>query len=83
MKFDVFIIRIGFVLALAAVGYLLNPLAQTSHIGGGRFTRQIISAILGAAFAGLIIAFEMRARKANLRTLIGAAVGSILGIIRP
>jgi uncharacterized protein YacL len=81
MKFDVLIIRIGFALALAAVGYLLNPLAHTSHIEGGRLTRQIVSALLGAAFAGLIIAVEMRARKANLRTLIGAAVGSILGIV--
>src|SRR5262245_14097579 len=81
MKLDVLIIRIGFVLALAAVGYLLNPLAQTTHFEGDRLTRHILSAVLGAAVAGFIIAFEMRARQASLRTLIGAAVGSILGII--
>lgn len=81
MKFDVLIIRIAFVVLLAVVGYLLNPLAQTSHLEGGRGARQIISAILGAAVAGFIIAFEMRARMASLRTLIGAAIGSILGII--
>src|SRR3982751_1297951 len=81
MKHDVLIIRIGFVPLLAAVGYLLNPLAQTSHIDAGRETRQILSAVLGALIAGVIVGFETRARKANLRTLIGAAVGSILGII--
>ncbi|HEY0047992.1 MAG TPA: TRAM domain-containing protein, partial [Pyrinomonadaceae bacterium] len=31
--------------------------------------------------AAFVIAFEMRARKASLKTLIGAAIGSILGII--
>ena len=31
--------------------------------------------------AFLIIAFEMRVRRATLKTLIGAAVGSILGIV--
>ena len=81
MKHDVLIIRIGFVVLLAAVGYLLNPLSQTTHIDATRPTRQLFSAILGAAIASLIVFFELRARKANLRTLIGAAVGSILGII--
>lgn len=81
MKFDVIIIRIAFVILLAAVGYLLNPLAQTRHLEASIDARQVISAGLGAFVAGLIIAFEMRARRASLRTLIGAAVGSILGII--
>src|SRR5215203_5971940 len=81
MKWDVFIIRLAFVAMLAAVGYLLNPLAQTSHLDGGREMRQLISAIVGALVALLIIAFEMRARQASLRTLIGAAIGSIMGII--
>ena len=81
MKFDVLIIRISFVVILAAVGYLLNPLAQTTHLDASREMRQLISAVLGACIAGVIIAFEMRARRANLRTLIGAAIGSILGII--
>ena len=31
MKFDLLIIRIGFVLLLALGGYLLNPLARSSH----------------------------------------------------
>ena len=81
MKWDVIVIRFAFVLLLAAVGYFLNPVAQTSHIDASRPTRQIISAIVGAVVAMFIIAFEMRARKASLKTLIGAAVGSIMGII--
>ena len=81
MKWDVLIIRVAFVLLLAAVGYFLNPVSQTSHIDAGRPTRQIISAVIGTVIALMVIGFEMRARQASLKTLIGAAVGSILGII--
>jgi len=81
MKLDILIIRISFVLLLAAMGYLLNPLAQTTHIDGSRELRQILSAVIGAVIALVVIGFEMRARKATLKTLIGAAIGSILGII--
>ncbi len=81
MKWDVLIIRVAFVLLLAAVGYFLNPVSQTSHIDATRPTRQIISAIIGAVIALMVIAFEMRARQASLKTLIGAAVGSIMGIV--
>jgi uncharacterized protein YacL len=63
------------------MGYLLNPLAKTTHIDASFETRQILSALIGIIFAGVVIAFEMRARKATLKTLIGAAVGSIMGII--
>src|SRR4030095_12105396 len=66
---------------LAAVGYLLNPLSQTTLIHADEYTRKLISAGLGALIAILIIAFEMRAREASLKTLIGAAVGSIMGIV--
>lgn len=81
MKLDVLIIRISFVVVLAAVGFLLNPLAQTTHVDGSVLTRKVVSAIIGALVAMFIIAFEMRARQASLKTLIGAAVGSILGIV--
>lgn len=81
MKSDILIIRIGFVVLLALMGYLLNPLAQTSHIDASRETRQILSALIAIFIAACVIVFEMRARKASLKTLIGAAVGSILGII--
>ena len=81
MKWDVLTIRVGFVVLLAAVGYLVNPLAQTLHIEADLATRKVASAGIGALIALLIIAFELRARQASLRTLIGAAVGSILGIV--
>jgi len=63
------------------VGYLLNPLAQTNLTNADEYTRKLISAGIGALIAILIIAFEMRARQASLKTLIGAAVGSIMGIV--
>ena len=82
MKLDVLIIRISFVVVLALMGYLLNPLARTTHLDpASKETRQLLSALIGIIFAGFVIAFEMRARKATLKTLIGAAIGSILGII--
>lgn len=82
MKLDVLIIRISFVVLLALIGYLLNPLKVTTHLGDASVeTRQILSALLAIVFAGFVIAFEMRARRATLKTLIGAAIGSILGIV--
>lgn len=82
MKLDVLIIRISFVALLALMGYLINPLAVTTHLGdASKETRQLLSALIAVIFAGFVIAFEMRARQATLKTLIGAAIGSILGII--
>ena len=82
MKHDVLIIRIGFVVLLAAVGYLLNPLSQTTHFDATRPTRQLFSAIrrCGYRVTYRIVSKCVR-RKASLKTLIGAAVGSILGIV--
>jgi len=85
MKYDLLIIRIGFVLLLALGGYELNPLARFSlfqgYLGGDVETKKILSSIFGALVALMIIGFEVRAREASLKTLIGAAFGSILGII--
>ena len=85
MKPDVLIIRLGFVLLLALGGYFLNPLSKSSHltemVGDSVRTKQAFSALFGALIALMIIGFEVRARRASLKTLIGAAVGSILGIV--
>jgi uncharacterized protein YacL len=82
MKLDVLIIRISFLVLLAAVGFLLNPLAHTQRLGPmDESTRRFVSGILGLLVAVAIIGFEMRVRRATLKTLIGAAVGSILGIV--
>lgn len=85
MKLDVLIIRIGFVALMMLLGFQLNPFEKTQYFGFGEIdstlTRKILSAFLGGFIALLIIAFEMRVRRASLKTLIGAAIGSILGII--
>jgi uncharacterized protein YacL len=81
MKMDVLIIRIAFIGLLAVVGFLLNPMAHTNKLGAmDEMSRRVISGLLGMLAASLMIAFEMRVRRASLKTLIGAAVGSILGI---
>ena len=85
MKSDVIIIRLGFILLLALCGYFLNPLAKSSHLadlfGDNVRMKQLISLVFGVLIALMIIGFEVRARRASLKTLIGAAVGSIGGII--
>src|SRR5215218_4541957 len=82
MKRDVLIIRIGFIFFLALMGFLLNPLAENSYLGGLNIeSRRIISSLFGAIAAIVIVGFEMRVRQATLKTLIGAAIGSTLGII--
>jgi uncharacterized protein YacL len=85
MKLDLLIIRTGFVLLLALGGYELNPLARfslfQSYIGTDVETKKLLSAAFGALVAMMIIGFEVRAREASLKTLIGAAFGSILGIV--
>lgn len=70
MHADVVIIRLIFTAFLVAAGYFLKP------IGG-----PLYSAGIGGLIAICIILFELRIRRATLKTLIGAAVGSILGII--
>ncbi|MCB1023890.1 MAG: TRAM domain-containing protein, partial [Acidobacteria bacterium] len=63
---------------------MLNPLMDVDTLNPWNFsleTKRAISAVVGAVVAVIIIAFEMRVRRASLKTLIGAAIGSILGIV--
>jgi uncharacterized protein YacL len=71
MHADVVLIRLIFTAVLVAAGYILKPVASDPWISAG----------VGALVAICIILFELRIRRATLKTLIGAAVGSILGII--
>jgi len=71
MRFDVIVLRVVFAAFLISAGYVLHP------IPGHR----LFSAVAAAITAVAIVLFEMRIRRASLKTLIGAAVGSILGII--
>jgi uncharacterized protein YacL len=82
MKLDVLFIRIGFIVLLALIGWLLNPLAETHWLNqADESTRRIFSAAFGAILGSAIVAFEIRVGRATLKTLIGAAIGSILGIV--
>ncbi len=82
MKIDLIIIRIGFIILLGLMGYLINPLHHAQRLVDlDSETKRFISVAIGFIIAALIIAFEMRVRKASLKTLIGAAIGSILGIV--
>ncbi len=85
VRLDVLIIRIAFVGLLVLLGYLLVPFERTQRFGlsnlGDENSRRLLSAAVGGVIGLLIIGFEMRVRRASLKTLIGAAVGSILGII--
>jgi uncharacterized protein YacL len=67
---DLVLIRILFVFVLAFVCYFFRIFDLPGWV----------SAITGAGGAALVIVFEMRVRALSLRRLIGAVIGSILGI---
>lgn len=68
---DVIIIRIFFVLLISIIGFFSAPFDLTKPIAGG------LGLLLGIA----IVLFEIRLRRASLKRLIGAAVGSLMGIV--
>ena len=68
---DIIFVRTIFAVILMVAAYFISPFGL---IG-------VNAALLGLASALGIIFFEHRVRRASLRRLIGAAVGSILGII--
>jgi uncharacterized protein YacL len=67
---DLVLIRILFILVLSAVCYFFRLLDFPGWL----------SALTGAGAAALVIVFELRVRALSLRRLIGAVIGSILGI---
>jgi len=71
MKTDLILIRLVFTALLVAAGYVLHPIQN----------KPLLSAVVAALIAFAIIMFERRIQRASLKTLIGAAVGSILGIV--
>ncbi len=68
---DQFIVRLIFSTACVATGYHFHPFGLTPTV----------AAIVGLTFSIAVFLFEIRLQRASLRRLIGAAVGSILGIL--
>ncbi|MBI4891299.1 MAG: PIN domain nuclease [Acidobacteria bacterium] len=68
---DLLLIRTLFVLILTAAAYFIQPFGLTSQIAAG----------VGIIFGLLIVVFEVRLKQVSLKRLIGAAVGSVLGIV--
>jgi uncharacterized protein YacL len=69
---DLAIVRVIFVLVLTAAAYFLHPLQQAPSLW---------AALAGFLLGGCIIFFEVRLEQVSLKRLIGAAFGSVLGII--
>jgi uncharacterized protein YacL len=68
---DLVIIRSFFVFVVAVACYVLHPFGLSPNA----------AAAAGVAIGASIVVFEMRLRAVSLKRLIGAAIGSILGII--
>ncbi len=68
---DVVLIRVIFAAACVAACYHFRPFGLSARN----------AAIVGLLFSIAVFMFEIRLRRASLRRLIGAAVGSILGIL--
>lgn len=68
---DLVFIRLALVCTLAGAAAYLRPFHLSAFLAG----------LCGAAVAALIICFEIRLNQVSLKRLIGAAVGSLLGII--
>ncbi len=71
MSWEMAIVRIVFVVVIIAASVHLRPFQLSSYA----------SALLGASLGIVFVLFEARLEKASLKRLIGAAAGSILGIL--
>lgn len=70
-RWDYFLVRLIFGAACILAAYHFRPFGLQSWSAAG----------LGAGFSLAVFVFEMRLQRVSLRRLIGAAVGSILGIL--
>jgi uncharacterized protein YacL len=68
---DLLIIRIIFVLILGFAGYYLRPFQLNPPV----------AAIAGLLFGCVVVLFELRIRQVSLKRLMGAAFGSVLGML--
>ena len=68
---DMLIVRLVFTVVCVAAGYHFHPFNLS----------QLMASLAGLLFSIAVILFEIRLRRASLRRLIGAATGSILGML--
>ena len=68
---DVLLVRLFLVLIVGVVCFLIRPFNLPANFAGA------VGLLIGAA----IIVFEWRLRVMSLKRLIGAAIGSVLGIV--
>jgi uncharacterized protein YacL len=68
---DQLILKLVFATACVASGYHFHPFGLS----------RLAAAIVGLLFSVSVFLFEIRLQRASLRRLIGAAIGSILGIV--
>ena len=68
---DMLAVRLIFTVVCVAAGYHFRPFSLSRLLGS----------FVGLGFAVAVILFEIRLRRASLRRLIGAVIGSILGIL--
>ncbi len=71
---DVVLIRVLFVLIVGVICFLIRPF-NLSHLAPS------LAALVGVLIGCAIVLFEWRLRVMSLKRLIGAAIGSVLGII--
>ena len=69
--FDLLLIRSLFVMSLGLCAWFLQPFQLDPKV----------AAVAAVAFGAAIVAFEIRLKEVSLKRLIGAAIGSLLGII--
>jgi hypothetical protein len=67
---DLILLRVLFVGLIGVICYFLQPFGFSGPISAG----------IGVAASAAVIIFELRVRALNLRRLIGAVAGSVLGI---
>ncbi|HVF44430.1 MAG TPA: TRAM domain-containing protein [Pyrinomonadaceae bacterium] len=83
MRTNTVLIRLVFIGILIGAGYLLDPIGHAMPGRPALFGIPVhcVSAILALIIAAVIIVFEMRIQQASLKTLIGAGIGSMMGIV--
>jgi uncharacterized protein YacL len=68
---DRLMVQLIFAIACVAAGYHFHPFGLSNYVAAG----------VGLVFSISVFLFEIRLQRASLRRLIGAAIGSILGIL--